>query len=1177
MQKKLNIKQVKFITILATFIMLSAIFLPIANADTESKAFNSCDKGPSYKPVSTLEKTTLINFDENSLLDDFAYLSAVPTSVFDNGEQLFSHPLLYYQDEYPVEEEKELTLNARQGLDYFMEDWMGYCNGQMDQMTTINVPKSKVDQWPAKNYNVIESTSPYDIANKLALSEWSYSDEAVISVIDDNLEVSKEEISKTVSKTIDINKDIKSEHFEVPHTNKLNPIPNDFYVPEGYRYIDVRCWYPCISWKLGLPLPGLESLAHVTLPAGDKDLQLYCLYDDEYLEEEQWMQVFALDGWNQKGGMDLEKDGTYIYKSGKWRVTITDIPTKSGDDEKFKLYGSVSEILKSFIQVIYQIDINLYPGERISLFDDVPYDCKNLTIEINSEEADLGFSLIGPGNEKIACDEEGIIEVKTLGQCQNGESYDLAVYSKDGSKGSFEYDIEYSWDEYHSDKKAEYITSATEGAVLASKINAPLLYTNPSKISADTIDTLYKLGVKRVHLVDIGNHQSRNIKEEIEDASIKIFNYKSIEKIYDVIQEKSYSNSIVFSSLDAWIPWYVADKGPTDEISMPGALHVGPAAYIAAHHGTPVVLVDNHPRLSSAVVWHTDFWSKHSSGHKLPSVSEMYLTGKRIYDFLGDYNFDKDGLETIITVAGQFNIGAPWDRVFVGAAKPGRYFGSPVDCAYWISRNIFYPGLIFENPAMSAQGVDLINGSVSHRRNLLPWGKFGLVVDRPSGEEKFYHPVLASLIGHKYRLNEYMENYYGAKYQCADGIIPGETVSFEAIDDGTLMMSKGEPGQFWPDMSTTEIVPFYLGRGGFDTSFSTSFDAITNNLNQGVLMWFVNSHGVSGKGGGTLLCWDPNNKATSEQAMPGFPGLPFVGATKEPNPWRGYDWYLGSTNEPDTLTSDVYGVIPALLGKPNPRFPFIFRTAIDWAPAKKPILDKISSVLNLPIISNLVPNGLKWLQDTDDYNDGLIISSILSKFGCSWYKATYFDEILENIHSTGLVYSPCLLAGKYFQLTMIRHGSSYQVLDPWGTSWYSSFYLETIPRDLALGKTIGQAYTNGIKHVGILYLRGGGDNGDKPQWWWDLHENVCFYGDPDMRQFVPGTDYGSENYWEQDDTKPLRYDSELNIAGHMPFGATDYPHARDPDAKLDGELMVIVLLAIIIVLAIVALVYNRRK
>jgi hypothetical protein len=154
---------------------------------------------------------------------------------------------------------------------------------------------------------------------------------------------------------------------------------------------------------------------------------------------------------------------------------------------------------------------------------------------------------------------------------------------------------------------------------------------------------------------------------------------------------------------------------------------------------------------------------------------------------------------------------------------------------------------------------------------------------------------------------------------------------------------------------------------------------------------------------------------------------------------------------------------------------------------------------------------------------------------------------------------------------MIRHGSSFQVIDPWSTSWYGSFWLQSIPRDIVLGDTIGEAFTKGISHVGILYLT------DPPQWWWDINNNVCFFGDPDLRVFVPDTTYSDDNYWEREDTKPLRYDSDLNLDGHTPFGATKYPHAKKPTTFWQQYLWVIIALVVIVLLVIAMMFISRRK
>ena len=146
-------------------------------------------------------------------------------------------------------------------------------------------------------------------------------------------------------------------------------------------------------------------------------------------------------------------------------------------------------------------------------------------------------------------------------------------------------------------------------------------------------------------------------------------------------------------------------------------------------------------------------------------------------------------------------------------------------------------------------------------------------------------------------------------------------------------------------------------------------------------------------------------------------------------------------------------------------------------------------------------------------------------------------------------------------LAMIRHGSVFQVIDPWPTSWYS-YWDQTIPRDIILGDTIGEAYMKGISHVGILYAT------DPPQWWWDITENVCFFGDPDLRAFVPNTQYSDANYWEKEDTKSLRYDEDVSIGGHMPYGATGYPHEKEPITFWQQYLWVIIALVVIVLLVI---------
>jgi hypothetical protein len=1155
-----------YIALLIVCIMLIGALLPVTQAVDISR-IEGFDKGPSYTSVIPMEKITFINYDEEGYLDDYAYLASVPTAVFNDGDKLFSHPLLFYQDEYLVEEDKDRSLNARQGLDYFMEDWMNYCNGRLDQMTLINVPKNKLDSiWNSKEYTVIEGDNPYKIASDLALSEWSYSDDAVIAVIDEEFKESNYNFSGELSGTIHTKK-IKNEHFEVPQTNQLDPIYNEFNVPEGYKYLMARVWYPCFYSDLGFG--SFQGIANISIPSGDKDLQLYCKYDGD------WMQTTAVSEWNQKFGMDIDIAETYVYKNGPWRVGITDIPTKGGG-----YYGTFAEILRGmFLGVIYQVDISMYPGVVIPIGGAPPFGCRNATFELTWDNPDihLGFSLIGPSGEEVLStadereeNEPGIqkMHLDQLGQCLEGENYSVCVFSMDDISGDIDFEVEYSWSQGISEIKGDALTSATEGAVLASVLNAPLVYTSKSELADVTKDVLYTLGVENIYLVDIGGNLESDPLTNIRDIADVKEHFIILRDIYDVIRDETGSNDVIFSTLDPWSYWYVTEMKPAGE--FPGALHIGPAAYCAAHHGTPVLIVDNHPKLSSAVVWHTEFWKRIACcpvGHD-PSVAEMYLTGTRVYEFLRDYGFDQLGRETIITVAGQFDISPTWNRMFVGMAESGRFLYSPVDVTYWISRNIFYPALIFVNPAMNPNGVELMTGGESKRRTIFARGLGGLKFTKQPRKETFQYPVHLTYASYTHRFNERASKYYGFKYQSADDIIPGETRSLEPIDQGSIKQYTGKEGCFWPDMSTSDVVPFYMEKGGYESAFSSTFVDTMNNLNEGVIYWFLASHGGH-PDSGLLIFWDPENEGAA-RGCAGISLPPGAAAKDDLNPWRSYDWYLGSTEEPDTLSAEIHGFIPAILGNPN--INGLLRTAFDWGSAKKPIRDNINNILaRIPMINKLLPSGQL---DTQDYYDGQICGALLSTMGYTWYTGWAIDDALDNIHSMVFLTGVCLTATKYAHLTIMRHGSVAQIIDPWPTSWYGSMWMQSIPRDVILGDTIGEAYNKGISHVGILYV---GDDGDPPQWWWDSAENVCLFGDPDLRMFVPGTDYSNANYWEQEDTKPLRYDEDFSINGHMPFGATEYPHEKEPEPIISFWFMAIIIILAIVVVAITIIFKKTKK
>ena len=164
-------------------IFLYNILSPISLADDNPDI--GFKHGVSFESVVPINKVTLVNFDEESYLDDYSYLASIPTAVFHDDNTLYSHPLLFYQKDLKIRDEKEITLNANKGIEYFMDDWEHYCK-VFDQMITVNVPIDSIDHRKSRNYTEIIEDNPYDIAKSISLHDWSYSDKAVISVISED-------------------------------------------------------------------------------------------------------------------------------------------------------------------------------------------------------------------------------------------------------------------------------------------------------------------------------------------------------------------------------------------------------------------------------------------------------------------------------------------------------------------------------------------------------------------------------------------------------------------------------------------------------------------------------------------------------------------------------------------------------------------------------------------------------------------------------------------------------------------------------------------------------------------------------------------------------------------------------------------------------------------------------
>jgi len=1119
--KRVSILVTAFILIAtALFSAVPAGSRQLAAAGAASGSDPGVYDGPeavTWKPLRPVNGTTFVRFDGESMVDDYAYLAAVPATTFQHDGVLYGEPLLFYEPDMGLPgRAPESSLDSYQGIHYFMEDWVAASGGSLDRIAFINMETEEIDRslekWPAREAVVIEGDDPYELAAGIAELNWESSDAAVVVPMRKDPGDPGKEFSGSLEGTV-MGAPRKHYHFEgTKYPDPVNPDIRDFDVGDGYKYIESE-----LTWTWF----GAEYPDGSTATERGKDLDLQIYYTDM---DAGTVEIGASEFWNViEGDMDrpyqppYERVDTYAYGPGKWLAHVSYMPTKdmpeestarsderfyetstgegpgTGDESAAPAPGAATDGPEGMYQdeelsrTDWDIHIYIYPGTDFPLPETTPYMARDASFTLNWETGDeLGLIVRGPGGEVISSTfgtgGSLAMEIAQLGQ---GEHSVSVVIKGDDPTANVDFDLEYSWRQAGRKSDGEAMASAANGAVWASENNIPLLYSRMDGVPGSTLDALDKLGVTRVYLVNLGDYASPGVAEDLEKhrkgfsgiiEDIEVDEITSFGEMYRKIQKKSDQNDIVFTTIDPWTYWLVEIGGFVGDTVSRG-YYIGPAAAGAAYHGAPVLVTDVHPELSGPAAWHNEFWRQAYLDRLPPRVGDMYLTGASVYDFLDDIGIAENGLEapreSILTVAGQFDLGTAWDRMLVGPANAGRIFGTPADTSYWIARGALYPAMIWANPAVNPaldeHGGRRLNGG----HVIEPGGEYS----GPT-EDVMNYPISNTWVSYQHRFNERASRYWGCAYTGPSGISPFFTESGNPIDIGNSRYRSGS-GMYYPDMTISEVVPFYAEKGGYDICYTTTLDTTMENLNRGTLMWYEVMHGGHqrydhGSGGsGIVGFWDETR------------------ADQPDNPWRGYE--------------DQGGTEDALYGMTGPD---------SVSMSKQAGLDAIPSGPGQPGI---------------DTKDGIIIA-IAQQTKTDYTSGFDMDEGMENIHSAGMNAGSCLIANTYLHLAMVRHGGSFQVIDPWLTSWYSAFAAEMFMRDLVLGTTVGEAYTNGIHNVGIEYLTG--------QWWWDIFENVVYFGDPDLRMWSPN----SGKTW----SRPAPLESGAEIGGHTPSGAVDHPDEINP-------------------------------
>ncbi len=252
-----------------------------------------------------------------------------------------------------------------------------------------------------------------------------------------------------------------------------------------------------------------------------------------------------------------------------------------------------------------------------------------------------------------------------------------------------EYTVQYEIPLYN-ETKLNYVEAAANGAVIASLLNAPLLFTATDALLHETRETLQILGVEEVIIVDPAGIISSSVKSQITDMGITITqDLLSLEDVVSYIRGLSGETDIILTV-------------PTDNFFAPAAL-------AGAFHGAPILIFKGNakqiPTLADST-WAYQYFAHEWGGIspldwllKAPPIHWMHELSKEWSEWIGSLGADAPGMESVLTVAPLVDVKPVFERAIEGIAKAGRIPGENAeeDVAF-VSRALLYPAIIYANP-----------------------------------------------------------------------------------------------------------------------------------------------------------------------------------------------------------------------------------------------------------------------------------------------------------------------------------------------------------------------------------------------------------------------------------------------------------------------------------------------
>jgi hypothetical protein len=241
----------------------------------------------------------------------------------------------------------------------------------------------------------------------------------------------------------------------------------------------------------------------------------------------------------------------------------------------------------------------------------VPAGAKWLNVSLNwdNQATDLNLALIDPTGRLAMWAPAGSIlsspgrEEIELPYPMSGDWTVIAAWMDANEEQN---NIDLSWEISHLPTDIQpYLESAANAAVLASLLNAPLLYVNEDQIPTKTDWALNQLGVTDIYLVDPTNLQDGGLSVLL-TAYGTLYNLQSYSAMTAMITSLSHSPDVVVT-----LP-----VGDDNEF-------FAPAAFSAAAHGSPVLSLCGSSNVLTTRAQET--WAPYMIG---PEINNIYVIAK---------------------------------------------------------------------------------------------------------------------------------------------------------------------------------------------------------------------------------------------------------------------------------------------------------------------------------------------------------------------------------------------------------------------------------------------------------------------------------------------------------------------------------------------------------------------